>query len=253
MHCGDRGQSSDSSSSPSTCLVPAAPPPHTHPSGPAPRKSAAGGHSREAAARGGLRGPGTPGSETGWEQSHGDDQPVGEGQGSKMTASFGASHRAAWGPRLASPARSCHPWQSSVYTTCGWSASPSWVSRSSLRPGTWKTAGRLGGVSLEVGRRAATTKAKERGRRARGGGAETSDIAEEEERLPSDALVQQERFSPKGQRETRRQPGHGRGASQAHAWVSREVQRVRGPGALFQGSGGSPLGFTPLPSPGAWG
>lgn len=146
MHCGDRGQSSDSSSSPSTCLVPAAPPPHTHPSGPAPRKSAAGGHSREAAARGGLRGPGTPGSETGWEQSHGDDQPVGEGQGSKVTASFRASHRAAWGPRLASPARLCHPWQSSVYTTCGWSASPSWVSRSSLRPGTWKTAGRLGGV-----------------------------------------------------------------------------------------------------------
>lgn len=44
------------------------------------------------AARGGLRGPGTPGSETGWEQSRGDDQPGGEGEGSKVTASSRTSH-----------------------------------------------------------------------------------------------------------------------------------------------------------------
>lgn len=41
------------------------------------------------------------------------------------------------GPGLhpGSPVQWCHPWQSPVCTTCGWSVSPSWVSQSSLRPG----------------------------------------------------------------------------------------------------------------------
>lgn len=62
-------------------LLPATPRTHTHPSGPRPRNFAAGGHSLRVADHGDPRGPATPGSETGLEQSHGDDQPVGEGEG----------------------------------------------------------------------------------------------------------------------------------------------------------------------------
>lgn len=79
-------------------LLPTAPPAHTHPSGPGPRSCAAGGRSLGAAALGGPRGLGTPGSETGWELSRGDDPPVGEGEGWKGPASFGASHPASQGP-----------------------------------------------------------------------------------------------------------------------------------------------------------
>lgn len=61
--------------------APRRPPSYTHPSGPGPRNCAAGGHSLGEAAHGVLSGLETPGSERGWEQSHGDDQPVGEGRG----------------------------------------------------------------------------------------------------------------------------------------------------------------------------
>lgn len=87
-----------SSLSPSRNLLPATPPAHTYPSGPGPRSCAAGGHSLGAAVLGGLRGLGTPGSETGWELSRGDDPPVGEGEGWKGPASFSASHPASQGP-----------------------------------------------------------------------------------------------------------------------------------------------------------
>lgn len=60
----------------------------TYPSGPGPRSCAAGGHSLWVAAHGCLRSPETPGSEIGWEQSRGDDQPVGEGEGLKGPASL---------------------------------------------------------------------------------------------------------------------------------------------------------------------
>lgn len=136
VHCGGRPAIRlPSSPSPSPRLPPATPRARTHPSEPGPRNCAARGHSLGVAARGGPRGPGTPGSEIGWEQSRGDDPPVGEGEGLKGAASFRASHPASRGPHPTSPARWCRPWQSSVCTICGWSASPSWVSRSSPRPG----------------------------------------------------------------------------------------------------------------------
>lgn len=86
------------------------------PSVPGPRNCAAGGRSLGGAAPGGLRSPETPGSETGWGQSRADDQP----------------------------ARWCRPWRSSVCTTCGCSASPSWVFRWSLKPGVWGSQGLRG-------------------------------------------------------------------------------------------------------------
>lgn len=139
VHCGGRGGPSESPS-PLSLPAPRHPPSHTHLSGPGPRNCAAGGHSLGVAARGVLSGPGTPGSETGWERSHGDDQPVGGGDGLKGKALFKASH-----PRLgatpASPVQWCRPWQSSACTTCGWSACPSWVSRSSPRPGKSRQGG----------------------------------------------------------------------------------------------------------------
>lgn len=65
------------------------------------------------AAPGVLSGPGTPGTEIGWEQSHGDDPPVGEGEGLRGAASFGASHPGNWGlhpltrPMVSSLAKLC--------------------------------------------------------------------------------------------------------------------------------------------------
>lgn len=55
--------------------------------------------------------------------------------GVEEEASFRTSYPVTRGLRPASPVQWCHPWQSSVCTTCGWSVSPSWVSQLSPRPG----------------------------------------------------------------------------------------------------------------------